>query len=140
MFINIDHVVIYVGDQRAALDFYVGTLGFELRHCSTGGILYWGYHLSVGLPGSSTTLQLALRPPGDDRRNAPVMLICAELSQTYQALLARGVQFHNHLVGGIEFVSFFDPDGNEFYLSDNNRSWIDDNALMRLKKGIPDGP
>jgi catechol 2,3-dioxygenase-like lactoylglutathione lyase family enzyme len=140
MFTEIDHVVIYVTDQRAALEFYVGTLGFELRHCSSGGILYWGYNLSVGLADGGAHLQLALRPPGNDTRNAPIMLSCSDLRSTYEALLEKGVEFRSHLIGGIEFVSFVDPDGNEFYLSDNNKNWIDQNALARLKAGLLDHP
>ncbi|MGJ4880713.1 VOC family protein [Bradyrhizobium sp. SZCCHNRI3052] len=140
MLTRIDYVAVYVADQRAALDFYVDTLGFELRHCSPGGIINWGYDLTVGLPGQRMMLQLTLRPPGDTSRSTPIMLSCTDLEQTYHALLAKGVRFHCHLNGGLEFVSFYDPDGNEFYISDNSQNWIDENALARMKQGVPDGP
>jgi catechol 2,3-dioxygenase-like lactoylglutathione lyase family enzyme len=137
MFINVDHVVIFVSDQKVALDFYVGKLGFELRHCSTGGILYWGYHLAVGLKGSRTKLQLALRPPGVAFHGSPIMLACEDLRRTHEELLARGVEFRNHPDSGLEFGSFLDPDGNELYLS-VDRNWIDEGALQRLMQGIAD--
>jgi hypothetical protein len=68
------------------------------------------------------------------------MLSCGDLRSTYHALLANGIEFRSHLIGGIEFVSFVDPDGNEFYLSDNRKNWIDEEALARLKAGLPDAP
>jgi catechol 2,3-dioxygenase-like lactoylglutathione lyase family enzyme len=138
MLVNVDHVVIFVSDQNVALDFYVSKLGFELRHCSTGAALYWGYHMAVGLKGSRTKLQLALRPPGATFHGSPIMLACEDLLRTHEELLARGVEFRNHPGGGLDYASFLDPDRNELYLSDNNKNWIDEGALQRLMLGIPD--
>ena len=138
MFTNIDHIVIYVTDQRTALEFYIGKLGFELWHCSTGGILYGGYHLCVGLRGSRTKLQLALRQPGAELHGASVMLACENLLSTHKELLSRGVEFRNHPGSGVEFASFLDPDGNELFLSDSNENWIDEGSLQRLLQGISD--
>jgi catechol 2,3-dioxygenase-like lactoylglutathione lyase family enzyme len=140
MLTNINHAVIFVSDQRAALDFYVGKVGFELRHCSTGGILYRGYHLCVGLAGSPTTLVLALRTAGEEARSNPIMLACDDLRQTYEELAAKGVEFTMTPIGGLEWVRFVDPDGNEFHLSEHNKNWIDEAALKRLMQGIPDFP
>ncbi len=140
MLTNIDHIVVYVIDQKAALDFYVGKLGLELRHCSTGGILYAGYELRVGFIGSPTTLHLALRISGDEPRNNPIMLTCDDLRKTYEELNARGVEFTTHPIGGLEWVCFVDPDGNQFYMSDNNNDWIDGDAWKRLMQGISDFP
>jgi catechol 2,3-dioxygenase-like lactoylglutathione lyase family enzyme len=139
MLTDIDHFVIFVSDQRAALDFYVGTLGFELQHCTTG-MLYGGYDLRLGLKGSPTSLVLALRSSGAQLSANRIMLSCDDLCKTYEELIAKGVIFRMHLNGGLEFVSFVDPDGNEFYLSHNNKSWIDERALERLMQGIPDFP
>jgi catechol 2,3-dioxygenase-like lactoylglutathione lyase family enzyme len=138
MFTRIDHVVVYVSDQKAALDFYVNKLGFELRHCSTGGIIYGGYHLSVGLKESPTLIQLALRLPGTEVQSTPIMLACNDLRKTHEELLARGVEFRCHSDSGLEFGVFYDPDKNEIYLSDHNPTWIDEKKLEQLLQGIPD--
>jgi catechol 2,3-dioxygenase-like lactoylglutathione lyase family enzyme len=135
---NIDFTVIYVSDQRAALDFYVGKLGFELRSCITGGVLFSGYNLHVGLSGSRTALCLALQTPGEERRsNNPIMITCEDLEKTYEELKAKGVEFTMHPIRGLEWLRFVDPDQNEFLLS-NVTGWIDEGALKRLMQGLPD--
>lgn len=140
MLTDIDHVVIYVSDQNAALDFYVNKLGLELRHCSPG-VLYGGYALHVAPHRSRTTLVLALGKTGPElASNNPIMLTCDDMRKTYDQLQEKGVQFTMYPIGGLEFVRFVDPDGNEFLMSDNNNSWINEEALKRLKQGIPDLP
>jgi catechol 2,3-dioxygenase-like lactoylglutathione lyase family enzyme len=58
-------VIVPVSDQDKALDFYVGTLGFEkIVDVPFGGEYRW---IEVGLPGESTTIALA--PPREGEPN-----------------------------------------------------------------------
>jgi catechol 2,3-dioxygenase-like lactoylglutathione lyase family enzyme len=58
-------VIVPVSDQDKALDFYVGTLGFEKTvDVPFGGEYRW---IEVGLPGESTTIALA--PPREGEPN-----------------------------------------------------------------------
>jgi predicted enzyme related to lactoylglutathione lyase len=55
-------VIVPIADQEKALDFYVGTLGFEKRvDVPFGGQYRW---IEVGLPGQDTTIAIA--PPPED--------------------------------------------------------------------------
>jgi catechol 2,3-dioxygenase-like lactoylglutathione lyase family enzyme len=136
---NIDYVVINVRDQRAALDFYVGKLGFELRHCSPG-LLHGGYALHVAPHGGRTALVLALGVASKEVLKNRIMLTCDDMRRTYDELREKGVEVTMHPIGGMALVRFVDPDGNEFLLSDNNQNWIDEGALNRLRQGVPDYP
>ncbi len=139
MLTNIDRVAIQVSNQRAALNFYVEKLGFELRHC-TMGELYGEYDIHVGLPGSPTTLVLALPDARIGSWKARIMLTCTDLRKTYEYLREKGVEFTMHPIGGLEWVSFVDPDGNIFHVSDNNENWINKEALQRLMDSSQDTP
>jgi catechol 2,3-dioxygenase-like lactoylglutathione lyase family enzyme len=58
-------VIVPVSDQDKAVDFYVGTLGFEKNvDVPFGGQYRW---IEVGLPGESTTIALA--PPREGEPN-----------------------------------------------------------------------
>jgi catechol 2,3-dioxygenase-like lactoylglutathione lyase family enzyme len=58
-------VIVPVSDQDKALDFYVGTLGFEKTvDVPFGGEYRW---IEVGLPGQDTTIALA--PPREGEPN-----------------------------------------------------------------------
>ena len=53
---------VFVDDQRAALDFYTGVLGFEVRHnIHLGDDAYW---LTVVSPDEPEGAQLLLEPAG----------------------------------------------------------------------------
>jgi len=137
MITGIHQIVVYVSDQRAALDFYVNKLGFELSNCSSGGMLYPGYDLSVGLPGSAVTLVLARRDDRAPSSGNPILLACDDLSKTYDEFVAKGVKFQSALVPAFRCVRFEDPDGNVFDLSDAVESWINQASLNDLKAGKP---
>jgi hypothetical protein len=55
---NINHVVICVSDQKATLAFNLDKLGFELRGCTLGELVFNGNDLEVAPVGRRTTLSL----------------------------------------------------------------------------------
>lgn len=59
----------------------------------------------------------AMMPDWENRRPS-IVFHCADVEQTYQELVARGVEFREapkRLPWGI-FAQFTDPDGNEFLI------------------------
>jgi len=111
-------VSVPVSDQERAKQFYVETLGFELRSDSPmGPEQRW---VEVAPPGSTTALTLVTwfesMPAGSLQG---LVLECDDIQATYDELGSRGVQFH----GPIEqqfwgtFATFSDPDGNGWVLS-----------------------
>lgn len=141
MLMGIDFFVVYVSDQKAAVDFYVNKLGLELRSCTPGELLFPGYHVCVAPPGSQTTLLLALRRDSSAVPPRPkIMLSCDNLEKTYEELSRAGVEFTQYPIGGFAVVEFVDLDGNTFLVTENRGNWIDEPSLRRLKEGIPVGP
>jgi predicted enzyme related to lactoylglutathione lyase len=60
MFDAVSHSAIFVLDQDAALDFYVGVLGLEVRADADLGFMRW---LTVGVPGDAGR-EILLEKPG----------------------------------------------------------------------------
>jgi catechol 2,3-dioxygenase-like lactoylglutathione lyase family enzyme len=125
---RISHTGIYVFDQDAARDFYVNTLGFELRIDST---MDNGYRwLTVG-PKAQPDLQLILQKVDNPFANPEVagmlrsllergvmsggVLQTADCRRTYEELRARGVQFTQEPT-----ERFY---GVEALMKDNSGNW-----------------
>ncbi|MBX7214702.1 MAG: VOC family protein [Thermoflexales bacterium] len=105
-FTKITTAHIWVLDHQAALDFYVGKLGFEVKADVGKGGFRW---LTVGLPGEAIP-EIALDVPGppvmDEKSAAQIrelvskgatgvvmVLHTDDCFGTYERLLARGVEF-----------------------------------------------
>jgi catechol 2,3-dioxygenase-like lactoylglutathione lyase family enzyme len=106
MLTNIRLSSIYVLDQDQALDFYVGKLGLEVASDVDLGFMRW---LTVRVPGD-TEREILLERPGppamDDRTAEQVRELVTkgatggwvgfatdDCRRTYEALLAKGVEF-----------------------------------------------
>jgi catechol 2,3-dioxygenase-like lactoylglutathione lyase family enzyme len=84
-------VIIPTADQDAAIDFYVGKLGFELRADTPfGGGMRW---IEVGLGSESTTIALAPPPPGvpTGKRETGISLQTDDIDAYYAELKQAGV-------------------------------------------------
>jgi catechol 2,3-dioxygenase-like lactoylglutathione lyase family enzyme len=110
MFKHITHTTLYVLDQDKALEFYVGTLGFEVR--IDGPFGDGGRWLEVAPPGAATTLALV---PGDAME---VSLATSDAEADHAALRAKGVDADEAVMRMGDYVppmfTFRDPDGNRF--------------------------
>jgi catechol 2,3-dioxygenase-like lactoylglutathione lyase family enzyme len=102
-------VIVPVADQDAALAFFTGTLGFEVRR--DGEFAPGRRWLEIGPPGADTTLALV---PGDAME---VSLTTDDAEAAHAALVAAGADVDAELIR-MEFVppmfTFRDPDGNPF--------------------------
>jgi catechol 2,3-dioxygenase-like lactoylglutathione lyase family enzyme len=108
-------VIVPVSDQDRALEFYLGTLGFEKRLDAPFG--EGGRWIEVAPPGAVTTL--ALMPAGDwDAAAAEVSFTTRDADADHAALRARGVDADAEVIRMGEYVppmfTFRDPDGNRF--------------------------
>ena len=103
-------VIVPVGDQDRALEFYVGTLGFEVRF--DGEFAPGRRWLEVAPPGAVTTIALV---PADA---IEVSLATTDAEADHAALLAAGVDADAEVIRMGEYVppmfTFRDPDGNRF--------------------------
>jgi catechol 2,3-dioxygenase-like lactoylglutathione lyase family enzyme len=107
-------VVLPVSDQEKALEFYVGTLGFEVRmDAPFGGGGRW---IEVAPPGAATTIALVQR--GGARDGIEVSLATKGAEHDHAELLARGVDADAELTRMGDHVppmfTFRDPDGHRF--------------------------
>ena len=120
MISHIHSTAVAVADQDAALDFYVNTLGWDVGiNVPMGEDRF----LTVVPPGATT--QLALNPASwfSEEHSAPgkvgISLITPDVDATYETLKERGVKFKGPVEEepwGDRATSFYDLDGNEFYL------------------------
>ncbi len=114
---NVRTVSVPVEDQERARDFYVDTLGFELRADDAWGEgMRW---VEVAPEGSATSLTLVTwfetMPPGSLQG---LVVAANDIRATYEELTARGVTFEfppTEMPGGTQAV-FRDPDGNGLVL------------------------
>jgi catechol 2,3-dioxygenase-like lactoylglutathione lyase family enzyme len=107
-------VIVPVSDQDRALEFYVGTLGFEKRiDAPFGEGQRW---VEVAPPGAATTI--ALVPAGQDPTGMEVSFTTQDAEADHAALRARGVEADEALLRLGDLVppmfTFRDPDGNRF--------------------------
>ncbi len=111
-------VAVPVADQDRALDFYVGTLGFEKRLDATfGGDRRW---IEVAPQGSTTTIALAPLPQdGVTGVDTGIRLATQDADADHDDLIARGVDADPevlHFTGAPPMFSLRDPDGNQLYV------------------------
>jgi catechol 2,3-dioxygenase-like lactoylglutathione lyase family enzyme len=104
-----------VSDQERALEFYVGTLGFEKRmDAPFGGGMRW---IEVAPPGAPTSIALI---GGDAGVDTGIRLSTSDAAADHADLLARGVDADPELIqmgpGVPPMFSFRDPDGNRLYV------------------------
>ena len=107
---HVGTVIVPVSDQDAALAFYTGTLGCEVRiDAEFAPGMRW---LEVAPPGAATTLALV---PND---GAEVSFATRDAAADHAALRQRGVDADAELIemgdGVPPMFTFRDPDGNRF--------------------------
>jgi catechol 2,3-dioxygenase-like lactoylglutathione lyase family enzyme len=114
---HVANVAVPVTDQDRALDFYVGTLGFEKRRDAE---LQPGFRwIEVGPPGASTNLALAPVQPGAPAGvDTGIRLAVADAEATHRVLSGAGAAVGEMLRwdGVPPMFSFEDPDGNTLYV------------------------
>jgi catechol 2,3-dioxygenase-like lactoylglutathione lyase family enzyme len=108
-------VIIPVSDQDRALEFYVGTLGFEKG--IDGPFGEGGRWVEVAPAGAATTIALVPAPEGDPG-GIEVSFATKDADADHAALLARGVDADEAVMrmgeGVPPMFTFRDPDGNRF--------------------------
>lgn len=107
-------VTVFVSDQDRARDFYVGTLGFEIRVDQTSGDYRW---LEVGAP-EGTTLVLHKPFPGTSAGSGQgTVLVSNDLDADVSRLQSAGVAVDGpHTMPWAVEATFSDPDGNGYVL------------------------
>jgi catechol 2,3-dioxygenase-like lactoylglutathione lyase family enzyme len=108
-------VIIPVGDQDRALEFFLGKLGFEKRLDAPFGA--GGRWVEVAPPGAATTI--ALVPLGEgEPADIVVSFSTRDADADHADLLARGVEADAAVMRLGDYVppmfAFRDPDGNRF--------------------------
>jgi predicted enzyme related to lactoylglutathione lyase len=122
MIAGVSKVVVPVGDQDQAREFWTTSLGFELvQDVPYGG----GRWVEVRSPDKNVVLVLEQRRDSEEGSEipaeiptSPVMFYCDDLEMTYQELTARGVEFAQaptEMPFGW-WSMFKDPDGNRYAL------------------------
>ncbi len=113
---QVGRVVVTVADTDRAIDFYVGTLGFEkVVDAPMGPGQRW---VEVALRGTPTTIALA-PPPGDQKAGGSqtgIILDTSDVDADHAALKAAGVDVDDEVTrfGGPVPPMFWlrDPDAN----------------------------
>lgn len=98
MISGVRKVVVPVGDQAKAKEFWTEKIGFTATRDDTYGDERW---IEVTPPDGGVVLVLSPRAPGQDRHepgsdqlpHSDVFFTCADIQQTYEELTARGVRF-----------------------------------------------
>jgi catechol 2,3-dioxygenase-like lactoylglutathione lyase family enzyme len=113
---KVGRVCVTVADTDRAIDFYVGTLGFEkIVDIPMGEAMRW---VEVALPGADTTIALAPPPPGREAggEQTGICLDTADVDADHAQLKAAGVDVDDEVsrMGGPVPPMFWlrDPDGN----------------------------
>lgn len=120
MIINLNTISLYVRDQQRAKQFYVDTLGFEVRKdADMGGMGRW---LEVAPKGARTAFVLAdaVAFGKDDRMgsSADVTLHCADVHALHAELAGKGVPVTEpETQGWGTFIKVTDPDGHDLLVS-----------------------
>ncbi|MDQ2959732.1 MAG: VOC family protein [Candidatus Dormibacteraeota bacterium] len=117
------NVAIPVSDHERAIEFYVGTLGFEKRRDAPfGSGMRW---VEVAAPGSVTTIALA--PPHGRATgiDTGIRLGTADVDAIHADLAGRGVDVDAvmRFGAGVPPMFFFrDPDGNTLVMVEDHES------------------
>jgi catechol 2,3-dioxygenase-like lactoylglutathione lyase family enzyme len=113
---RVGRVAVSVADTDRAIDFYVGTLGFEkVVDTSMGEAGRW---VEVALPGGETTIALSPPPQGTEAGGSStgICLDTSDVDADHATLKAAGVDVDAEVMrwGGPVPPMFFlrDPDGN----------------------------
>lgn len=144
MIIALGVATAYVTDYDEAKDFFIGKLGFELRHDLT---MENGYRWLTVAPPASPRFQLVLTVPGppqhDEETTAMLRALMAkgalsagawntdDCRRTFEEYSARGVEFISEPAErpyGVEAV-FRDPFGNWYSLNEVNDAAFDAAAM-----------
>jgi catechol 2,3-dioxygenase-like lactoylglutathione lyase family enzyme len=111
------NVAVPVSDHDRALEFYGGTLGFEIRRDATFGPgLRW---VEVAPPGAQTTVALAPSNGGQSGGvDTGIRLATADAEATHAYLGSKGIDVDDILrVPGVPLMfSLRDTDGNSLYV------------------------
>jgi catechol 2,3-dioxygenase-like lactoylglutathione lyase family enzyme len=120
---HVHSVSVVVADQDAALDFYINTLGWSPALNVPMGET--DRFITVALPGAVTQLALVPQSWFPDTAHAPgkvgIALITTDIEAAYETMAARGVKFKDPISlmpWGSKATWFYDPDGNEFFLTE----------------------
>jgi catechol 2,3-dioxygenase-like lactoylglutathione lyase family enzyme len=113
---QVGRVCVTVADTDRAIDFYVGTLGFEkVVDVPMGDEMRW---VEVALPGTPTTVALAPPPPGQAAGGGQtgIILDTTDVDADHAALKSTGVDVDDEVSRyGDPVPPMFwlrDPDGN----------------------------
>jgi catechol 2,3-dioxygenase-like lactoylglutathione lyase family enzyme len=113
---KVGRVCVTVADTDRAIDFYVGTLGFEkVVDEPMGPGMRW---VEVAIPGAETTIALAPPPPDQEAGNSQtgICLDTSDVDAAHAALKAKGADIDDQVTryGGPVPPMFWlrDPDGN----------------------------
>jgi catechol 2,3-dioxygenase-like lactoylglutathione lyase family enzyme len=113
---KVGRVCVTVADTDRAIDFYVGTLGFEkVVDEPMGPDMRW---VEVAIPGAETTIALAPPPQGQDAGGSQtgICLDTSDVDGAHAALKAAGADVDDEVsrYGGPVPPMFWlrDPDGN----------------------------
>jgi catechol 2,3-dioxygenase-like lactoylglutathione lyase family enzyme len=113
---QVGRVCVSVSDTDRALDFYVGTLGFEkVIDVPMGDAMRW---VEVALPGTVTTIALAPPPPGSEAggTDTGICLDTSDVDADHATLKEAGVDVDEEVTrwGGPVPPMFWlrDPDRN----------------------------
>ena len=109
-------VGIPVAAQEAALDFYLGKLGFEKRlDAAFGEGERW---VEVAPPGASTTIALVRRPGGESEGiDTGVRLSSDDVAADHAQLQALGVDVDAEIIPSpVPMFAFRDADGNRLVI------------------------
>jgi catechol 2,3-dioxygenase-like lactoylglutathione lyase family enzyme len=121
---RVGRVCVSVADTDRALDFYVGTLGFEkVVDVPMGPDARW---VEVQLPGAETTIAIAPPPPGKPAGGGEtgIILDTTDVGADHAALKAAGADVDEEIsrMGGPVPPMFWvrDPDGNSLIIVQPN--------------------
>ena len=113
---KVGRVCVTVADADRAIDFYVGTLGFEkVVDLPMGPDMRW---VEVAIPGAETTIALAPPPQGQEAGGGEtgICLDTSDVDGAHAALKAAGANVDDEVsrYGGPVPPMFWlrDPDGN----------------------------
>ena len=113
---KVGRVCVTIADTDRAIDFYVGTLGFEkVVDLPMGPDMRW---VEVAIPGAETTIALAPPPQGQEAGGAQtgIILDTTDVDAAHAALKEAGVDVDDEVTryGGPVPPMFWlrDPDGN----------------------------